>query len=247
MANLILKLRISLLLEELNHLVRLQRIDNQLAELLDEKGDLPEQLLSLKREIDKYEELVRQIENELAMNSETKRQRERIMEEARERLKKSQATIFNVKTTREYDAISSEIEQAKAQIAESERIIIELLSQDEEKQSLMLQHKKHLEEVKKEYNERRKEMQERLDDNFEEEQKLQQEREELVLMLKKQVYAHYERIKKIRDGVGVATLSDGACSYCFSMIPPQRQAEVRRMDDIILCEVCGCILVDTKI
>ncbi|MBM3326525.1 MAG: hypothetical protein FJY65_06050 [Calditrichaeota bacterium] len=234
------------MLEDLNYLVRLQQIDDHLAELLDEKGDLPEQLTTLKREIDKYEEFVRQTEHNLAANLEIKRQRERIIEEARERLKKSQATIFSVKTTREYDAISSEIEQAKSQIAESERLLIEVLNRDEEQQGTVVQHKKRLELVKSEYDERHKEMQERFDDSQEEEHQLQNERGKIIVKLKKPVYAHYERIRKIRDGVGVSTLSDGACSYCFSMIPPQRQSEVRRMDDIILCEVCGCILVANK-
>lgn len=232
-----------MVIEELTHLVRLQNIDAKLLDLEAEKGDLPEQLASLSHEIARFDSVIQQAERTLAETSSLKGQQEQAIETAKERQKKSQSTIFSVKTTREYDAISSEIEQAKRQIAEAERQLIELLAREEDAEQLLTQTHSKLAVIKEEYREKQMDMQERMEVSQDEELKLQHEREKIVVALKDPVYAHYERIRKIRDGVGVSALENGACSYCFAMIPPQRQTEIRRMNDLILCEVCGCILV----
>ena len=91
--------------------------------------------------------------------------------------------------------------------------------------------------------ERRSEMKERLDSTQEDELSFLHEREKIVHHLKKPVYDHYERTRKIRDGFGIAHVTGSACGYCYSKIPPQRLSEIKRMDDIILYEVCGCFLV----
>ena len=231
------------MLEELGLLIRIQNVDAELTEIEAEKGDLPEQIENLNLEIVQNRAEIESIVNELARIQESKRLQQRAIEEARERLKKSQGIIYSVKTTREYDAISSEIEQAKSQVAVGEKDTLELNAREE----LLLRQQKErqgkLSEVESEHRDRQLEMAERLSVSMDSELKLRHEREKIAVRLKKPVLAHYERIRKIRDGVGVSKLSDGACSYCFSTIPPQRQAEIRRMNDMILCEVCGCLLV----
>jgi len=230
-------------LEDLQLLVRLQEIDNQLMELELEKGDLPEQINALAREIDKHTSTIVLTEHNLSDLGAGKKQHEVNLEAARERLKKSQNTIYAVKTTREYDAISIEIEQAKHTIVESEKQLTDLQSRESDAHKNLANAKSKLSAFKEEHDEKQEEMRERLQSSEGEELKLQHEREKIVVRLKRPVFAHYDRIRKIRDGVGVSHLSDGACSYCCSRVPPQRQSEVKRMDDLILCEVCGCILV----
>ena len=231
------------MLEDLNQLIKLQHIDNKLMEIEAEKGDLPEQIDNLKQSIDNIKSKIADAEQKISEIEEQKRYQERQVEGAHEQLKKSQGVLYSVKTTREYDAISSEIEQAKYSMAEGERQIIELMSREEDLQAAIDESRDHLSAIESEYLERQSEMLEKLESSQDEELKLNHEREKTVVRMKKPVYAHYERIRKIRDGVGVSHLADGACSYCFSMVPPQRQVEVKRMDELILCEVCGCILV----
>lgn len=232
------------MLEELSILINLQRIDTQLLELDSEKGDLPDQLEKLDNEISIHNETIAEAEQQLREITTQKKEKYFQIDEARERLKKSQSMIFSVKTTREYDAISSEIEHAKNQIAESERQLIEMLVREEEMQAVSKDERTKLEKTTNDYNERKVEMRERFDINQEEENQLQLERQKIAEQLKKPVYGHYERVRKIRDGVGVSHIVDSACSYCSSRIPPQRQTEIKRMKDLILCEVCGCIIVD---
>ena len=231
------------MLEELNMLVRLQSIDTHLMDLEAEKGDLPEQIKNLNREIARFTGIIQTSQKQLDEFSSQRKHYEFEIEGNKDRLKKSQNTIFSVKTTREYDAISSEIEQAKHNIVDCERKLTELLGKEEESVKTGAEAKSKLALLEIELQEKQSDMHERLEASQGEELKLQHEREKLVLRLKKPVFSHYERIRKIRDGIGVSQVDNGACTYCFAMIPPQRQTEVKRMDDLILCEVCGCILV----
>ena len=64
--------------------------------------------------------------------------------------------------------------------------------------------------------------------------------------LKKPVYSHYERIRKIRDRTGVSHVVGDACSFCYSQVPPQRKTEIKKMTDMIICEVCDCIIVSEE-
>lgn len=234
------------MLEELTMLVRLQDIDTQLMDLEAEKGDLPEQISALNNEITRFKKIIDDTEKSIKDIAFQKKQCDQEIESSKDRLKKSQTTLFSVKTTREYDAISSEIEQAKHTIVDNERKLVDLSSREEEAQKAVKQASTKLLSLESERQEKQADIQDRMESSQDEEIKLQHEREKLVVRLKKPVYSHYERIRKIRDGVGVAHLDNGACDYCFSMIPPQRQTEVKRMDDLILCEVCGCILVSPE-
>ncbi len=231
------------MLEELGMLVRLQSIDTHLMDLEAEKGDLPEIIKALNREIARFNKTIEDTDKTLKDISVQRKQFDQEVEGSKERLKKSQNTLFSVKTTREYDAISSEIEQAKHNIVDFERKLVELLTREEEAGKTLELTREKLAQLEVELKEKQADMYERMESSQGEELRLQHEREKLVVRIKRPVFSHYERIRKIRDGIGVAQVDNGACSYCFAMIPPQRQTEVKRMDDLILCEVCGCILV----
>ena len=234
------------MLEELSMLVRLQGIDTHLMDLEAEKGDLPELIKALNREIVRFSKIVDDTDKVIKEITLQRKQFDQEIEGSKDRLKKSQNTLFSVKTTREYDAISSEIEQAKHTIVDCERKLVELLNREEEAGKTVEQARAKLLTLDVELKEKQADMQERMESSQGEELRLQHEREKLVMRLKKPVFSHYERIRKIRDGIGVAQVDNGACTYCFAMIPPQRQTEVKRMDDLILCEVCGCILVSVE-
>lgn len=234
------------MLEDLTYLVRLQHIDNQLKELDAEKEDLPEQISKLENDVAQLTNSIHDANHNLQQIIRQQKEQSNHIEDARERLKKSQSIIYNVKTTREYDAISSEIDQAKNSIAESERRILEMSVKEDNFNIQIKEQKDKLKMLEQELSERKSEMSDRVSVSADEELQLQHERNKLTVRLKKPVLAHYERIRKMRDGVGVSTILDNACSYCFSRIPPQRQAEIRKMSDVILCEVCGCIMVSEE-
>lgn len=231
------------MLEELNLLIELQQIDIELMELEEETGDLPEQIDKLQGEINTFESKLNEAKESLDQTSKERARLKTELEETKNKLNRSQNILYNVKTSREYDAISSEIDQAKVRITEIERQLLEQSARAEEFSSFIQTERSHLELVMVDHSERKSELNERIKGSEDKDSQLYHEREKITMRLKRPVLAHYERIRKLRDGFGVSYIQNDACSYCFSLIPPQRQAEIRKMNDLILCEVCGCVLV----
>ena len=232
--------------DQLEFLIQLQEIDNQLLELRQERGNLPETVERLRAEI---EETTRQLDvrREEQLNAGTERRRiENEVELAKVRLKKYQEQLFKVTTNREYDAISAEIEAAKSVISNGETRMIELLSRDDELTGAIAALETHLEKIREEFEVRDAELQEKIAETSELETGLLIHRGKIVEQLAKPIYAHYERIHIAKeDGMGVARIYLGACGGCFAAIPPQKLMEIAAMGDFILCETCGRILVDT--
>jgi len=230
-------------LADLSLLIRLQVIDEELADIEAELGDQPEQLENLKRETNRYRTEIDELNAKLLETQDQKKEQRQLIESAKERLKKSQSVIFSVKTTREYDAVSSEIEQSNTIITNSEKLRYDLNMREEHIQIKINELNVILSNTEIDYNEHKSDMQEQINSSFDEVDALRTERESIVNNLKPPVYSHYQRIRKLRDGIGITHMANNACGYCFSRVPPQRQVEIRRMDDIILCEACGCIMV----
>ena len=72
---------------------------------------------------------------------------------------------------------------------------------------------------------------------------LRRERERLFATLPPGVKGTYQRIvSRIRDGVAVAEARNGSCSACFIALRPQVMAQIRRGEEIIICDNCNRIL-----
>ena len=74
-------------------------------------------------------------------------------------------------------------------------------------------------------------------------EKLTQEREDLAETLDADERAVYEQITSGQGRMAVSELTeDGACGHCYSVVPLQRQNEIRHSEELIRCEECGVIL-----
>ena len=227
--------------EELKMVARITSIDAQLDMLQMEKGDLPDLVNRLQTEYDqKNTELDRNRERISEIGKE-KRELEGQMQLARIKKDKYKEQLYSVTTNREYDALTQEIDAVKSEIAAYEASMLALMEEEESLNTRCTELTTENEDITKELDERGDELTEKEKETEQEEQELHEERKKLGAVIKKPILAHYERIKRVK-GVGAANLYASACGTCFAVVPPQRQAEIRRMEDIILCESCGVIL-----
>ncbi len=230
---------------QLELLVQLQDIDNQLLELKQERGNLPETVERLRAEIEETTQLLDTRSEELLNAGKERRRIENDVELAKVSLKKYQDQLFKVSTNREYDAITSEIESAKSIVTDGETRIIELLGQEEELTETISSLEAHLEKIKADFDVQDAELQEKIAETSDLEATLGKNRVKIIEQLAKPIYAHYERIHMAKeDGMGVANVFNNACGGCFAAIPPQKLLEISTLADFILCETCGRILVD---
>ena len=224
-------------------LTELQQIDDDLRDIAMERGDLPEEVVRLDAKIQDSESFLANRQAEMEEADKVVKDRNAELEEAYEKQKKLQQQLYSVKNTREYDAVTAELNFAKEEITRCETAIASNTTRKAELERMMEDRRAELETVRGERKVKNTDLEGKLAETAEEERQLMHRRDNVVVRLMVPLYKHYERIRKAKDGRGVARIIDGACGGCFAVIPPQTQVNIRKMSDIVLCETCGRIIV----
>lgn len=229
--------------EVLQKLVELQGYDAKLAHIESLKGDLP---LLIRRLEDSLKEQQEKLADNETKYQDYQKERgicEMDAESLESRQKKYQAQLFEVKTNREYDAITHELDTLKQTKSEKETRILELLDLEAEMKDSLEEMAEEIETLEADLQIKTRALKERMAETEKDEIYLKDKRSQLVSRLKPQIVSTYERILKAKKGQAVVSVDRGACGGCQIALPPQKILEVRKMDRIHLCEVCGRILI----
>ena len=68
------------------------------------------------------------------------------------------------------------------------------------------------------------------------------ERDDLAKSIAAPLLAQYERIRKVKQGQGIAEVKGGRCMACLLTLPTKQMQHLRSTDEIITCSSCGRIL-----
>jgi predicted nucleic acid-binding Zn-ribbon protein len=117
---------------QLEHLSRLQEIDDQLSALERSKGDYPERIEQLQEELSEMLGKQTSDDQRRAELGKDKRRLERLLKDRNAHLEKEQVRLSQVKTNKEWDAIQKEIDAAKTEIREAEDELLGVIEQVEE-------------------------------------------------------------------------------------------------------------------
>jgi len=230
--------------ENLKSLVQLQIVDSQMHDIEIAKGDLPETVNKLTEEVNSLEKYISEKGKALKNAQLERRNVDGLVNLSSEKLKKLQNQLYDVTTNREYDALTTEIETEKNNIEDNENKILELFSFEDDTAKEIETKKKELAKLKKELKEKDSELKKLIKMNQENENRLLNERENIIVRVNKRLLNNYIRIHKYhKNGLAVVPVSRNACGGCYNTIPPQKLVEIRKMDKVIACEVCGRILV----
>ena len=235
------------MINRLSKLYQLQLIDDQLDELEELRGDLPVAVNELKSQIESMKDQIKAKEEEKETSIERRNGNEEEIERLNASLKKFKAQLYQVRNNKEYDALTKEIDHTEEQIdkyeAENvaleelvERIKVEMDEVSPQSESLNGDLKVKEEELKK-----------IIKANEREEAKLQTQRESIAASVRKSDYNTYMRIRKAKGGKAVATIVRAACTACHSVVPPQRQLEIRANKRLYSCESCGRLLISSEV
>lgn len=231
----------------LKFLYEIQKIDDQLDELEELRGDLP---IAVKELQDKIEFIKTEVETKAKQQEEAldKRQKnENEIERLKEDQKKFKAQLYQVRNNKEYDALTKEIDHSEAHIGKSEIENDSLADLSKSLSSEIEDMTPQLTELNDELKIKQKDLKEIISANQKEESKLLEERKKIEAQIKKPDYAAYLRIRKAKKGKAVVTIKRSACSGCHNIVPAQRQLEIRRNNKLFFCEYCGRILVSQEI
>ena len=228
-------------------LYELQKIDDQLDELEELRGDLPDAVTSLVEKIDQIKNDISAKEKERKNSLAKREENEEEIEKLKANQKKFKAQLYQVRNNKEYDALTKEIDHTEEQIKklEGENDSFADLSKNlsEEIETVTPQ----LEEFKADLKAKEADLKEIVKTNEKEETKLRSKRKDIESKTKKADYLAYMRIRKAKKGKAVVTIKRSACSGCHNIVPSQRQLEIRRNNKLFFCEYCGRILVSPEV
>ena len=235
------------MLDRLKILFELQSIDDQLDELEELRGDLPNAVEVLEEKISAIKDSVVNKETEQKESLKKRKENDNEIEKLKENQKKFKAQLYQVRNNKEYDALTKEIDHTDELISklEAENDALADLSKNltDEIESV----KPQLDELNEELKVKQADLKVIIKANEKEEAKLREKRKQIETLTKKADHSVYMRIRKAKKGMAVATIKRSACSGCHNIVPPQRQLEIRRNNKLFFCEYCGRILVSTEV
>ncbi len=227
---------------DLEMLLKLQVIDYDLGELERSKEYLPDMMDNLKREIEETENLFRNTEKELSDSQIMQKNLEIDVSAKQVELKKFQEQMMAIKTNKEYDALINQIDNVKAIINEKETSLIEVIERLEKLENDIKEFEKRSSETKERNTKELSILQEKMDSVGTKIQVKESERGNITIRIPKRTMSTYETVRKSRGGSVVVPVRKRACGACYKGLPPHRIQELKRGDQLIICDNCGRML-----
>ena len=228
---------------ELKHLIALQNADSNIRRLHAEIESIPKRRAEIEKEFDQRAFEIRELEK---ARDEARADRVRLeMEvlEQRSKQERAERNLMSSKKQDEYTAAIREADAARKHISQLETQILEKMEAFEQAESQLKEREPEVAHLRTDMEARVKEFEEQTRTQAEELAANRAERERIVATLPKQMSALYNRISaRIRDGIAVAEARNGSCTACFMSLRPQVMAEIRRGEDVIICDNCNRIL-----
>ncbi len=228
-------------------LYELQLIDSQLDELEELRGDLPLTVNELKGQMQLIQDQINSKEEEKKINSEKRISNEEEIERLSANLKKFKTQLYQVRNNKEYDALTKEIDHTESEIDKLTKEIDDLEILTEQLKNEIDELVPQLDKLNNELKEKESGLKEIIAANEKEEKKWNELRNEVVEKVRKPDLNTYTRIRKAKNGIAIASVVRSTCTGCHSMVPPQRQLEIKTNKRIYTCEACGRILISNEI
>lgn len=226
---------------------KVQLIDRNIDRLEEQRGDLPNAVAGLEG---KLENLKKDIAEKEQLKIESAAKREENNEKIKELLdnqKRAKAQLYKVRNNKEYDTITKSIDAADGECNRLEKESDSLVAIIEKAEQDIIELTPVIEELVADLALKNSELAMIKENSAIEEKRLLEEREALVAQMKKADHSLYERVRKAKRGLAVARIRRNACSGCQTIIPAQRQLEIRRNNRMFTCEYCGRIIVSAEI
>lgn len=229
--------------EILQKLANLQYIDSRIDEIKQLRGDLPELILDIETDINRYSAKVAKLEKE---ETDLKIEADKLrldIATSEERTQKYEEQQLSVRNNREYDALTKEIEAQKQVVENAQSRSEEIEKRSVEVGPELEDARQELEKVNALLDEKKNELDGLEKTTQKEEKGLLGQRGSIEKEIEDRYLRSYNRLRNgLTNGIAVVAMERGAA---FGMaLPPQMQVEVRRMNKIIIDENSGRIVVD---
>ena len=227
----------------LKSLYELQEIDLRIDGLDNEKGQLLSEAQALEARLIEAREKIAARREEIEALGTEKSGLEASLAAETENITRSESHLKEIKTQKEYQAVSKEISGAKKLIAELEDQILQKINAMEEISADIAKKEADLSELEGNVTLQQGEVQRKVETLEAGIAADAVTREATVKGLPASVMKRYLRLRDQRRGVAVVEAKEGNCMGCNMHLPPQLYNMLFRADDVITCPHCQRILV----
>ncbi|MCX6144049.1 MAG: C4-type zinc ribbon domain-containing protein [Ignavibacteriales bacterium] len=228
-------------------LYALQRVDSNLDELHELKGDLPHLVEVLEKKLQEKDTLRKSLEATMKHSQVRRDEIDLEIVTTKEKIEKYKEQQFQIKTNKQYDALTREIDLSQERVKTLEKEMETIEGKAANAKTDLETLAPELQDLRKELKERQAELDHVNKEHEDEELKLKHEREKLIVRIDKSDVKSYERIRKALGGKAVVGVRRNACGGCFKRVPPQVSVELRKNSRLMTCENCGRLLVSDDI
>ena len=224
--------------EKLKALEELQQVDLKIRDLSTEAEKHPARLRQIEAERNQARANLDAMRGRIADNERARRQNEQLLQLEKEKVRKWESRLNELKTPREYAALARELDIAKKtnQTADEEikRLALEygeLKKQVEAAEQALAEKEAVVAREGAEIKTVLEGLQGRMTS-------LEAERQRLLELCDRSLVNKYERIRKQRGGLAVVAVVGGTCKGCQRNIPPQMANNLITASEIMSCPNC---------
>ncbi|HEY6007059.1 MAG TPA: C4-type zinc ribbon domain-containing protein [Geobacteraceae bacterium] len=224
--------------KHLKALTELQEIDLKADGLRGEKEVLLGEIAALEQRVSEARDAIAVKNAELEATLAEKEEQEGNLAVEGENITRSEARLKEIKTQKEYQAVSKEISSAKKLKQELEEQILQKLGSAEEIRAAIVVMETDLKALEENCEAQKAELAAKVAQLDSEVAADSAAREAAVKSLPASVLKRYKTLREQRRGVAVVEARDGSCFGCNMQLPPQLYNSLFRGDDLITCPHC---------
>lgn len=229
--------------ETLLALYKLQQIDAKVLEIERSGGHFPARIKEKEAQLDTLRSGVGALKSELEAKKNERRDAENTIRDDSDKLQKWKRRLADIKTPREYQALSREVEGVERGIRELEDRVLAIMQDLEVRQVAVTEKETELKAIETEVLGQIRELRERMAIITKEALEAKSARGPIAAQIPPKVLQLYDRVRDRRQGIAVSVASGGNCTACNVAVRPQLLVTVRKLESIETCPSCSRILV----
>ncbi|HEV8321355.1 MAG TPA: C4-type zinc ribbon domain-containing protein [Myxococcota bacterium] len=229
--------------DQLLALEKLQEIDSQIWELDKARGAIPAKINDLKASLDAIRSILAKERAELEAAERYRREQNGELESSSNMIDAAKHKLGAVRNSKEFHAISKELEAQKRINGEKEEEILKLMEVIEQANRSIKAHEKEFNDLLKIVMAEEQAGQTRMAELDARIAALNEQRGRAMGGISAPVLRRYDHIRHKKAGLAVVRVQGGQCRGCNMQIPPQLFNILMRQKSMELCPSCHRIMI----
>ncbi|NWH04827.1 zinc ribbon domain-containing protein [Desulfobacter latus] len=227
---------------DISTLVRLQEAETEIVRLKEVLYEVEKKKIKLASRLKQFAAALEENTEELEKLNKNCLDSENEIKIVDARIIKSNETLRNVTTNKEYQVLLREVDDNKKRKDALETELLQIMEERENSQAIVDESTKEYQQLEEQVKAEQNQIEEQTTKDRKRLEEYLESQKEIGASLDPKLLDQFKRISKMNQGSAVAQAQDQVCLGCFMNIPPQLYIEVQRGSKLIFCPQCSRIL-----